>query len=145
MKMTLIENSTNKVVFAEIMEDESFKSEDPNIGVNDPCYAIFRFQHGEAPLPNVNETAKLLAWYDQICESDSLDQDSPGERMIGKQFNVLCWKNTECDDCENAKAGVQYVAEIEDYHGFGADGFVIKELGMNVDTAVFALNHFIIA
>lgn len=145
MKMPLIENGTNKVVFAEIMEDDSFEIEALKLGINDPCYAIFRFQHEEAPLPNVAETAKLLAWYDQICESDSLDQPSPGERMIGKQFNVLCWKNTQCDDGENAKAGVQYVAEIEDYHGFGTDGFFIEELGMNVDTAVFALNHFIIA
>lgn len=145
MKFPLIETSTNKVYLADIMEDDSFEIETLKLGVNDPCYAIFRFQRGDAPLPNRAGTTELLAWYNEICETDDFDMDTPGERMIGKQFYVMCWKNTELEDCNNAKAGVTYAAEIVDCHGFSTDGFFIEELGMTVDTAVFALNHFIVA
>lgn len=145
MNMILVENTGCKVYMAEIMEDDSFEIEKLKLKINDPCYAIFRFKNTESPLPNLENCAELLAWYNQICKMDDFDHASPGELMIGKQFYVMCWKNTQLEDCTNAKASVTYAAEIIDCHGFGTDGFFIEELGMNVDTAVFALNHFIIA
>lgn len=147
MYIPVTDNRTNETCMAKIMEDESLEIEGGKIstcpqglGLNDPCYTIFMFHHYEAPNINVDEAIRLLNWYNAICESDSFDLPSPGERMIGQTFNVQCWK-----DYENAKAGHVYEAVIEEYHGFGADGFVIPELNMTIDTALLAVNHFIIA
>lgn len=147
MYVPLIDNRTYETCMAEIMEDESLKIEGGKIstcpqgqGINDPCYAIFKFHHYEAPTPNEDETLRLFNWYNAICETDSLDLPSPGERMVGQTFNVQCWK-----EYENAERGHVYEAVIEEYYGFGTDGFVIKELDMIIDTALLAINHFIIA
>jgi hypothetical protein len=144
-QIPLIETRTNKVVIGDKMEDESVEIKEFNLGMNDPCYALFRFQHADAPSPNKTKCKELLNWYDEICESDSLDQESPGERMIGKMFNVLCWKSTRFAQCNNAFAGTVYAVEIKDAHGFGSDGFFIEELGMYIDTVVLAMDHFIVA
>lgn len=143
--MKLIENGTNKVFDAQIMDDESFEIEALNLGVNDPCYALFRFQHADAPLPNVEATSELLNWYNSLCEEDSFDQPPPGEQMIGKTFYVMCWNSTALFGCNNTVAGKTYAVEVKDCHGFGTDGFHIEELGFYVDTATFAIQHFMIA
>jgi len=147
MHLPITDNRTNETCIAEIMKDESLEIEGGKIstcpqglGLNDPCYAIFMFHHYEAPIPNVDEAINLLNWYNVCCEADSLDLPSPGELMIGRTFDVQCWK-----DYENAKFGHVYEAVIEDFYGFGTDGFVIPELNMVVDTALLAINHFIVA
>jgi hypothetical protein len=156
MYIPLVDNRTNETFMAEIMEDESLEIKDEKtaytypqgscIGLNDPCYAIFMFHHYEAPFPpNTDEAIRLLNWYNAICETDSFDLPSPGERMIGQIFNVECWKNIKFEDSEMAELGHVYKAVIEDYYGFGTDGFVIPELNMTIDTALLAINHFVIA
>jgi hypothetical protein len=147
MYIPLVDNRTNETLMAEIMEDESLEIEGgkistcpQGIGLNDPCYTIFMFHHYGAPMPNIDEAIRLLNWYNAICETDALDLPSPGERMIGQTFNVRCWKNFE-----DAKQDHVYEASIEDFYGFGTNGFVIKELDMEIDTALSAINHFVIA
>lgn len=141
-KKELICNKTNKSVIVEIMED--FSIETDTHGINDPCYALFMFHDPEALQANTDVALQLLNWYEQICDDDSLDQESPGEKMIGKTFEVYCWKTTSDDEAEPAVAGRTYKAEIIDFHGFGTDGFYIEELEMFVDTVLFAINHFAI-
>lgn len=150
MYVPLVENNTNEIFMAVIMDDESlaikksqFRMEE--LGINDPCFAIFRFRHYEAPISNTDEAIRLLNWYNAICETDSFDLPSPGERMIGQTFNVQCWKDLKFEDTEMAEFGHVYEAVIEEYYGFGTDGFVIPELNMTIDTALLAINHFIIA
>ena len=153
MYIPLVDNRTNETCMAEIMEDESLEIEGGKIstcpqglGLNDPCYAIFMFHHYEASFtPNTDEAIRLLNWYNAICETDSFDLPSPGERMIGQTFNVQCWKDLKFEDTGMAEFGHVYEAVIEEYHGFGSDGFVIPELNMTIDTALLAINHFIIA
>lgn len=152
MYIPLTDNRTNETCMAVTMDDASLEIEGGKIstcpqglGLNDPCYAIFMFHHYESPIPNVDEAIRLLNWYNAICETDSFDLPSPGERMIGQTFNVQCWKDTRYYQCNNAKYGHVYQAEIKDFHGFGSDGFFIDELGMYIDTALQAINHFIIA
>lgn len=140
----LIETRTNKVVISDITPDESLEIKEFNLVLSDPCYALFRFQHVEAPSPNKIKCKELLNWYDEICESTPLPE-IPGERMIGKTFNVLCWNTWKSAHCNNAIAGTTYAVEIKDSYSFTSDGFFIEELGMYVDTVLMAINHFIVA
>jgi len=142
----LVDNRTNKIVNAIITEGCALEVEELKLCINDPCYALFMFHHKDAPNPpNTENVLGLLGWYEDICENDDLDRDSPGEIMIGATFDVFCWKDTEYQDSTNAITGQTYKAEIIDFFGFGTDGFFIKELDLNIDVATDAVNHFVIA
>lgn len=139
------DNRTGDLVQISVLEDESIEILTTHERIDDPCLTLFRYNHPNASLHNMETAIKLEDWYNQICNDDEFDKPTPGELMIGKKFTVQCWNTTHFPDTEQAMVGQYYTATIEEFYGFGTNGFVIQELGMIVDTALMALQHFVIA
>lgn len=139
------DNRTGNLIQISVLENESIEIPATRERISDPCLALFKYSHPNAPLPNEKAAIELDDWYNQICMEDAFDKPSPGELMIGKKFKVKCWNHTHAPVSYDALVDQIYDAVIEESYGFGTDGFVIKELDMVVDTALMALQHFVIA